>query len=149
MEELIRKGTPAALAEANDMMKLMSGYDTSKKPDYKKQVNEELDRIESKIILLNDMLNQSGDLQRKSDSAIEGLYSSAKVAQGRLQKFIEDNEDEDRLGMDLNLNQARLLEMNDLTNTVIKKYSDLKAGKQVERNDLDRKKSQYFCFILY
>lgn len=26
LEELIRKGTPAALAEANDMMKLMSGY---------------------------------------------------------------------------------------------------------------------------
>lgn len=26
LEELIRKGTPAALAEANEMMKLMSGY---------------------------------------------------------------------------------------------------------------------------
>jgi ADP-ribosylation factor-binding protein GGA len=102
LEELIRKATPAALAEANDMMKLMSGYDTSKKPDYKKQVNEELDRIESKVILLNDMLNQSGNLQHKSDSAIEGLHSSAKVAQKRLQKFIEDNEDEDRLGRGFN-----------------------------------------------
>ena len=26
LEELIRQGTPAALAEANDMMKMMSGY---------------------------------------------------------------------------------------------------------------------------
>jgi ADP-ribosylation factor-binding protein GGA len=26
LEELIRKATPAALAEANEMMKMMSGY---------------------------------------------------------------------------------------------------------------------------
>jgi len=106
LEELIRKGTPAALAEANDMMKLMSGYDTSKKPDYKKEVASELDRIESKTILLNDMLNQKSpnEVKQKSDHTIESLFSSAKVAQIRLQKFIEDNEDEDRLGRLLELN---------------------------------------------
>jgi hypothetical protein len=35
------------------------------------------------------------------------------------------------------------LELNDLTNTVLKKHSDLKAGKEVQRNDLDRKGTQY------
>jgi hypothetical protein len=51
-------GNPGCFSEANDMMKLMSGYSTSKKPDYK-EVNMELDRIESKRgILLNDMLSQ-------------------------------------------------------------------------------------------
>ena len=83
------------------MMKLMSGYDTTKKPDYKKEVNLELDRIESKIILLNDTLNQKtkDHKQYKKDSTVESLYGAAKIAQIRLQKFIEDNEDEDRLGM--------------------------------------------------
>jgi transcription elongation GreA/GreB family factor len=113
LEELLRKGTPAALAEANEIMKVMSGYDQSTKRDYKGEVNEEISRIESRIILLNDMLNETSaeDFKRKLDSTIEvilcltqELYSSAKVAQSRLQKFIDDNEDEERM--------ARLLELN-------------------------------------
>ncbi|KAJ3334605.1 hypothetical protein HDU91_002642, partial [Kappamyces sp. JEL0680] len=133
LEELIRKGTPSALAEANEMMKLMSGYDTSKKPDYKKEVNSEIERIESKVILLNDMLNQKSpeELKRKKDTTVEELHSSAKVAQSRLQKFIEENEDEDRM--------SRLLELNDLINTVLQKYTDLKSGKEVQKNSFDRK----------
>jgi hypothetical protein len=131
LEELLRKGTPAALAEANEMMKMMSGYDTSKKPDYKKEVNQEIERIESKVILLNDMLNHKSPQDfKKPDSTIEELYGSTKTAQGRLQKFIEDNDDEDRLN--------RLLELNDLINTVIEKYTDLKNGKQVQKNSFDR-----------
>ncbi|KAJ3262559.1 hypothetical protein HK103_000088 [Boothiomyces macroporosus] len=135
LEALIRKGTPAALAEANEMMKVMSGYDTSKKPDYKKEVSSELDRIESKVILLNDMLNQRTpeDFRMKSDATIEELYNSAKTAQTKLQKFIEENDDEDRLG--------RLLEMNDLINIVVQKYNDLKKGKAVQKNDFDRKEA--------
>ena len=72
LEELLRKGTPAALAEANDLMKLMAGYDLSKKPDYKKQVNMDIDRIESKVILLNDTLNQ---LQSQSKNISNALQS--------------------------------------------------------------------------
>ena len=39
-------------------MKIMSGYDTSKQPDYKKQVDDELVFIESKVIQFNDLLNK-------------------------------------------------------------------------------------------
>lgn len=79
------------------------------------------------------MLNQktTADLKRKDDSTIAELVGAGKVAQSRLQKFIEDNEDEARL--------ARLLEMNDLINTVLLKYSNMKAGKEVQKNSLDRK----------
>ena len=35
-----------------------------KRPNYKKQVNEELDKIESKIILINDMLSQGPNQNR-------------------------------------------------------------------------------------
>ncbi|CAJ0764306.1 7997_t:CDS:2, partial [Entrophospora sp. SA101] len=51
------EGRPADLAEANELMKIMSGYNQEAKPDYKKQVNEELENIQHKAILLNDMLN--------------------------------------------------------------------------------------------
>ncbi|KAI8922909.1 VHS domain-containing protein [Entophlyctis helioformis] len=132
LEELLRKGTPAALAQANDLMKIMAGYDPNAKPDYKKEVNQEIDRIESRVILLNDMLNQKrpGD-NLKNDGTIEELYSNAKSAQTKLQNFIANNDDEDRL--------ARLLELNDLINTVIQKHRDIRQGKPVQHNDMDRK----------
>ncbi|KAJ8329891.1 ARF-binding protein [Batrachochytrium dendrobatidis] len=134
LEELIRKGTPAALAQANELMKVMTGYDVSKKPDYKKEVNQEIERIESRIILLNDMLNQRRPGESlAADSTIEELYGTAKSAQTKLQSFIELNDDEDRL--------ARLLELNDLINIVLQKYSDVKSGKAIRHNDFDRKQA--------
>lgn len=100
LEELLRKGTPAALAQANDLMKVMAGFDESHKRDYKKEVNEELDRVESKVILLNDMLNQVSSLSAASaqdKSTIEEIYGHVKTAQSRIQKFIDDNDDADRV----------------------------------------------------
>lgn len=110
----------------------MSGYDVSKKPDYKAEVNEELDRIESRLILLNDMLNQttSAEFKKKIDSTIEELHGSGKTAQNRLMKFIEENDDEVRM--------VRLLELNDLINMVMNKYDDLKRGNEVQKNSIDR-----------
>ncbi|KAH6571757.1 hypothetical protein BASA60_007015 [Batrachochytrium salamandrivorans] len=135
LEELIRKGTPAALAQANDLMKIMAGYDLSKKPDYKKEVNQEIERIESRIILLNDMLNQQrpGGYFR-NDPTIGELHGAAKSAQNKLQSFIETNDDEDRL--------ARLLELNDLINIVLQKHSDMLNGKSPQHNDLDRRNAE-------
>ena len=132
LEELIRKGTPAALAEANDMMKIMSGYDKSKKPDYKVQVSSELERIESKAILLNDLLNNmsAADMRNQRDSTLSDLHLSTTLAQQKLQKFIEENDDEDRM--------SQLLELNDLIITVLKKYENISQGASVEKNSLDR-----------
>ncbi|TPX53852.1 hypothetical protein PhCBS80983_g06134 [Powellomyces hirtus] len=125
LQELLRVGTPAALEQANDLMKIMSGYDTERIPDYKKQVESELNRIEQRAILLNDMLIQKTPDERwKPDSTIDELLASAKSAQSRIQKLLSDNEEDERMG--------RLLEMNDLINTVINKHADFKAGKAVE-----------------
>ena len=108
--------------------------DTSRQPDYKKQVTEELDQIESRIILLNDMLNQKKPSEMLvKDTALESLYTAAKAAQIKLRNFIENNEDEDRLG--------RLLELNDLINTVLNKHDNLKSGKSVKDLAIDRKAS--------
>ncbi len=73
--------------------------DTSAQPDYTKQVTDELDRIESKIILLNDMLNhkRQHELNDKKDPVVTELVDSVQASQSRLQTFIEQNTVEDRL----------------------------------------------------
>lgn len=100
-------------------MKIMSGYvrgkyimdsisgtacnilpqDTERRPDYKKEVESEIDRIEQRVILLNDMLNQKKPEDRwQRDSTVEELYGSAKAAQPRIQKLIGDGDDDERVG---------------------------------------------------
>lgn len=144
LENLLRLATPASLAEANDLMKVMSGYDTSRVPDYKKQVTGELDLIESRIILFNDMLNQKVPGKSSStDANIEESYSTTKAAQNKLQNFIASNEDDDRLGNN-NAYQERLLELNDLINMVLAKYNDVKNGKPAVHYAIDRKP---YCLI--
>ncbi|KAJ3160697.1 hypothetical protein HDU86_000456 [Geranomyces michiganensis] len=125
LQELLRVGTPAALEQANDLMKIMSGYDTERIPNYKNQVEQELNRIEQRAILLNDMLIQKSPGDRhKSDSTLEELLGSARSAQARIQKLLSDGEDDERTG--------RLLELNDLINMVITKHADFKAGKSIQ-----------------
>ncbi|TPX71443.1 hypothetical protein SpCBS45565_g00998 [Spizellomyces sp. 'palustris'] len=125
LQELLRQGTPAALEQANDLMKIMSGYDTERVPNYKKQVEEELNRIEQRAILLNDILIQKSPEDRwRPDSTVEELLGSAKSAQSRIQKLISSGEEDEKMG--------RLLELNDLINMVINKHADFKAGKPIE-----------------
>ncbi|TPX44717.1 hypothetical protein SeMB42_g04242 [Synchytrium endobioticum] len=126
LQELLRLGSPAALEQANDLMKIMAGYDLDKRPDYKSQVNEELDKIQHRAMVLNDVLNSKSPQDRlMNDPNLDELYASAKTAQARIQKLISENDQEDRI--------ARLLELNDLINAVLTKYLDYKAGKPITR----------------
>ena len=72
LQELLRKATPAALEEANDLMKVMAGYvsvffsnspvqDQKNVPDYKKMVDDELEKIQNKCLIL------SGIVEGKTD----------------------------------------------------------------------------------
>ncbi|KAI9093053.1 VHS domain-containing protein [Phlyctochytrium arcticum] len=132
LQELLRMGTPAALEQANDLMKIMSGYDTERIPNYKKQVEEEINRIEQRTILLNDILIQkSPDERYRPDSTVDELVSSAKSAQSRIQKLLSEGEEDERTAFGGG-NLGRLLELNDLINTVLTKHHDFKAGKPVQ-----------------
>ncbi|CAG8493821.1 17205_t:CDS:10 [Acaulospora morrowiae] len=121
LQELIRRGTPADLEEANELMKVMAGYDPEQKPDYKKQVNEELERVQRKTILLKEMLNnvKPGENIGNGD-VFEDLVQSCKVVQPKIQKFISEEDDSESI--------ERLLNLNDLINTVLKKYEDISNG---------------------
>lgn len=57
LQELIRRGTPRDLAAAQELMKSLSGANPESKPDYRQQALTELNKFESKVILLNEMLD--------------------------------------------------------------------------------------------
>ncbi|KAJ3195792.1 hypothetical protein HK101_011047 [Irineochytrium annulatum] len=155
LQELLRIGTPAALEQANELMKVMAGYvgmvhevkvnlmsqDLEQRPDYRKQVNNDLDKIETQVIELNDLLNQRRAEDRfNHDNNLETLYGTAKSSQSRIQKLISDGDDEERVGRRYEMLVCtdagvleRLLELNDLINNVITKYTDFKCGKAVDR----------------
>ncbi|KAJ5736924.1 uncharacterized protein N7483_002049 [Penicillium malachiteum] len=56
LQELIRRNTPADLQEANQLMKILAGYDNRSKPDYRAKAAEEVSMVQAKARLLEDML---------------------------------------------------------------------------------------------
>ena len=70
LQELIRKGTPRDLAEANHLMKILSGYDERHKPDYRAKAAEEVEQLRRKADLLREMLLgvQRGETIGQSDA---------------------------------------------------------------------------------
>jgi hypothetical protein len=58
LQELIRRGTPADLQEANHLMKIMAGYDQSSKTDYRAKAAEDIGKLRQKAALLEEMLGK-------------------------------------------------------------------------------------------
>lgn len=69
LQELIRRGTPHDLQEANKLMKVMAGYDTRHKTDYRAKAAEEVGGIQQKARLLEEMLqgHKAGDEMQEGD----------------------------------------------------------------------------------
>lgn len=69
LQELIRRGGPHDLQEANKLMKVMAGYDTRNKTDWRAKAAEEVASIQQKAKLLEDMLqkHQEGDKIKEGD----------------------------------------------------------------------------------
>ena len=69
LQELIRRGRPEDLQEANRLMKIMAGYDTRNKTDYRAKAAEEVSRVQQKAKLLEERLQafQAGDKMTEGD----------------------------------------------------------------------------------
>jgi hypothetical protein len=68
LQELIRRGGPHDLQEANKLMKVMAGYDTRNKTDWRAKAAEEVGSIQQKAKLLEDMLQR----HKQDDKLTEG-----------------------------------------------------------------------------
>ena len=68
LQELIRRGGPQDLQEANRLMKVMAGYDTRHKTDYRAKAAEEVSKVQQKARLLEERLQNF----KEGDTVTEG-----------------------------------------------------------------------------
>ncbi|KIW02941.1 uncharacterized protein PV09_05987 [Verruconis gallopava] len=123
LQELIRRGTPHDLQEANKLMKVMAGYDTRNKTDWRAKAAEEVVKVQQKAKLLEDMLqkHQAGeDLDAKGD-VFEELATALMSAHPKIQKMCEEESDDHEA-------VAKLFEINDSIHRTIERYKLTKKG---------------------
>ncbi|KAJ3990121.1 VHS domain-containing protein [Lentinula detonsa] len=127
LQELIRRGTPRDLAAAQELMKSLAGANPEAKPDYKSQALHEINKLESKVVLMNEMLDNV-DVER-GEKFVEGdaydqVAEILRAARPKLQKWASevDVESQDSESLDT------FLQMNDQINTVINRYEAFKKG---------------------
>ncbi|ORX34513.1 hypothetical protein BD324DRAFT_604723 [Kockovaella imperatae] len=124
LQELIRRGTPRDLAAAQDLMKALAGAEPDKAPDYASQTLGELEKVQSKAILLNDMLNNAKEGERigVDGDVYDQVAAACRGARPKIQRWIEQDAGE-REGM-----MERLLLCNDLINNALDRYEACKVG---------------------
>lgn len=122
LQELIRRGGPQDLQEANRLMKVMAGYDTRNKTDYRAKAAEEVSKVQQKAKLLEDMLQRQSQGQPVQEGDVfEDLANALMSAHPKIQRMCEE-ESEDHEAV------AKLLEINDSIHRTIERYKLIKKG---------------------
>ncbi|KAI5288256.1 hypothetical protein KEM54_005354 [Ascosphaera aggregata] len=122
LQELIRRGTPHDLQEANRLMKIMAGYDTRHKTDYRAKAAAEVAKVQEKARLLEEMLQgmKPGD-QVKEGDVFEELANALKSAHPKIQRMCEEESDDTEA-------VSKLLAINDSIHRTIERYKLVKTG---------------------
>ncbi|KFA66911.1 hypothetical protein S40285_02342 [Stachybotrys chlorohalonatus IBT 40285] len=122
LQELIRRGTREDLQEANRLMKIMAGYDTRSKTDYRAKAAEDVGKIQAKARLLEERLEafQPGDTMKDGDVFSE-LAAALQSAQPKIQKMCEEESDDHEA-------VAKLFEINDSIHRTVERYKLMKKG---------------------
>ncbi|BCS24646.1 VHS domain protein [Aspergillus puulaauensis] len=122
LQELIRRGTPADLQEANRLMKVMAGYDNRHKTDYRAKAAEEVSKVQEKAKILEEMLQSQAPGDRIAEGDVfEELANALQSAHPKIQKMCEE-EAEDPEAV------RKLLEINDSIHRTIQRYKLVKTG---------------------
>ncbi|PSK53987.1 hypothetical protein B9Z65_7793 [Elsinoe australis] len=122
LQELIRRGTPRDLQEANKLMKVMAGYDQRNKTDYRAKAADEVGKVQQKARILEEMLQglTAGDTVKEGD-VFEELANALASAHPKIQKMCEEESDDHEA-------VAKLLEINDSIHRTIERYKLVKKG---------------------
>jgi ADP-ribosylation factor-binding protein GGA len=122
LQELIRRGGPEDLQEANKLMKIMAGYDTRTKTDYRAKAAEEVGKVQQKARLLEERLAEfkPGDTMKEGD-VYEELASALQSAHPKIQRMCEEESDDHEA-------VAKLLEINDSIHRTVERYKLMKKG---------------------
>lgn len=104
LQELIRRGTPRDLAAAQELMKALAGaIPDEDKPDYRSLAMKEINKLEAKVVLLNEMLDNVDVARRErfvEGDAYDQVAGILKAARPKLQKWVSEAEggDTEELG---------------------------------------------------
>jgi hypothetical protein len=122
LQELIRRGGPEDLQEANRLMKVMAGYDTRQKTDYRAKAAEEVGKVQQKARLLEERLESFKPGETISEGDVyEELASALQSAHPKIQKMCEEESDDHEA-------VAKLLEINDSIHRTVERYKLMKKG---------------------
>ncbi|KAK7050397.1 rRNA-processing arch domain-containing protein [Favolaschia claudopus] len=127
LQELIRRGTPKDLLVAQEIMKSLAGADPTNQVDYRSQALSELERLETKVVLLGEMLdnaNMAGGERTVTGDVYEQVATILTASRPKIQKWISDAEASEDDSEAL----ASYLQMNDQLNTVLSRYDAFKRG---------------------
>lgn len=105
-------------------MKELSGAEPDKAVDYEKQTISEIEKVQSKAILLNDMLDNAKEGERigVDGDVYDQVAQACNGARPKIQQWIEKDNGEHEGMMD------RLLLCNDLINNALERYQAAKKG---------------------
>ncbi|KAF8310506.1 VHS-domain-containing protein [Clavulina sp. PMI_390] len=127
LQELIRRGTPRDLQAAQELMKTLSGANPDAKPDYRSKTLHELEKLQSHVILLNDMLDNfdtSKPERLVSGDAYDQVAIICRNSRPKIQKWISDAQEDDDDPEAL----ENFLSINDLINNVLDRYERYQKG---------------------
>jgi len=82
LQELIRRGGPEDLQEANRLMKVMAGYDTKHKTDYRAKAAEEVAKVQQKAKVLEEMLQSYSPGDKITEGDVFEVWSQPKARYG-------------------------------------------------------------------
>lgn len=105
-------------------MKQLAGAEPDRQVDYEKQTINELEKVQSKAILLNDMLDNAkeGEKIGLEGDVYDQVAAACRGARPKIQKWIEEDTGEHEGFMD------RLLLCNDLINNALERFEACKRG---------------------
>ncbi|RMZ85444.1 hypothetical protein DV737_g850, partial [Chaetothyriales sp. CBS 132003] len=131
LQELIRRGGPHDLQEANRLMKVMAGYDTRHKTNYRAKAAEEVAKVQQKAKLLEEMLQNHREGDKVGDGDVfDELAGALSSAHPKIQKMCEDESDDAEA-------VAKLLQINDSINRTVQRYRLMKAGNMAAANKIE------------
>ncbi|KAI8090735.1 hypothetical protein BDF21DRAFT_436998 [Thamnidium elegans] len=119
LQELIRRGRPQDLVEANKLMKIMTGYDQKHQTNFKEKFVEELHKIQNKARLLYEMLDnmKKGD-KIDSEGTTEELKNACESSLPKIKNMLKEEQDIEKIEL---LNEAK-----SIIKGVTLKYQDIK-----------------------
>ncbi|OXV05441.1 hypothetical protein Egran_06791 [Elaphomyces granulatus] len=122
LQELIRRGSPEDLQEANRLMKVMAGYDTRHKTDYRAKAAEEVAKVQQKARLLEEMLQTLQPDDKLADGDVfEELANALQSAHPKISKMCEEESDDAEA-------VQKLLEINHSIRRTIERYKLARKG---------------------